>query len=139
MLMKIGQLSRATGLPIDTIRYYENQGVLPRAERQASSGYRLYDDADVERLQFIRRAKALGFTLVEIRELMAMTQGEDVAAIRSAAVAKLDDVEQRLQDLARVRTALKSLVDACPGRGQMDACPILHALTDSPQAGRKHD
>lgn len=137
--MKIGQLSRATGLPIDTIRYYENQGVLPRAERQASSGYRVYDHADVERLQFIRRAKALGFTLVEIRELMAMTQGEDVAAIREAAVAKLVDVEERLQDLGRIRDGLQSLVDACPGRGKMEACPIVHALTDQASAERKHD
>ncbi len=137
--MKIGQLSRATGLPIDTIRYYENQGVLPRAERQASSGYRLYDDADVERLQFIRRAKALGFTLGEIRELMAMTQGDDVAAIREAAAAKLADVEERLQDLTRIHDGLKSLVEACPGRGDIDACPIVHALTDNKPGQDRHD
>lgn len=137
--MKIGQLSRATGLPIDTIRYYEHQGVLPRAERQASSGYRMYDDADVERLQFIRRAKALGFTLGEIRELMAMTQGDDVAAIREAAVSKLADVEERLQDLGRIRDGLKSLVEACPGRGDVDACPIVHALTDDTPKRDRHD
>ena len=137
--MKIGQLSRATGLPIDTIRYYENQGVLPRAERQASSGYRMYDDADVERLQFIRRAKLLGFTLGEIRKLMAMTQGDDVAAIREAAVAKLDDVEQRLLDLGRIRDGLKSLVEACPGRGEINACPIVHALTDDASNRNSHD
>ena len=136
--MKIGQLSRASGLPIDTIRYYENQGVLPQPERQVSSGYRLYDNIDVERLQFIRRAKELGFTLTEIRDLMAMTQGDDVAAIRDAAVAKLEDVEQRLQDLGRIRDGLKSLVDACPGTGKIDACPIVHALTDTP-VGRRHD
>ena len=89
--------------------------MLPRAERQATSGYRVYDDADVERLKFVRRAKALGFTLVEIRELMAMTEGDDVAAVRQAALAKLVDVEQRLQDLGLIRDGLKSLVEACPG------------------------
>lgn len=135
--MKIGQLSRATGLPIDTIRYYEQQGVLPRAERQTSSGYRLYGHDDVERLQFIRRAKALGFTLGEIRELMEMTQGDDVAAIREAAVAKLENVEQRLQDLGRIRDGLKSLVEACPGQGEINACPIVHALTEPAQVEQK--
>lgn len=137
--MKIGQLSKATGLPIDTIRYYEQQGVLPRAERQLSSGYRVYDSADVERLQFIRRAKALGFTLTEIGELMTMSQGDDVAAIRHATVAKLANVEQRLADLARIRDGLQSLVDACPGRGGMDACPIVRALTDAPSSRPAHD
>lgn len=137
--MKIGQLSKATGLPIDTIRYYEHQGVLPRAERQMSSGYRVYDDGDIERLQFIRRAKNLGFTLAEIRELMAMTQGDDVAAIRQAAMTKLAHVQQKLADLERIRGSLQSLIAACPGRGEVDACPIVQALTEMPSLGNAHD
>lgn len=127
--MNIGQLSRRTGVPIDTVRYYEKQRLLPPPMRSAS-GYRHYEADDVLRLNFIRRAKALGFTLEEIRDLLALssTHDGDMAAIRSAATDKLIDVEQRLAELTRVRDGLRQLVDACPGHGALDQCPILTAL-----------
>ena len=127
--MKIGQLASATGTPIDTIRYYEAQGVLPRPDRQLSSGYRLYGDADVERLGFIRRAKTLGFTLREISELLSLSAGDDMARVRQAVSEKLADVEQRLRELQRIRDGLHALIAACPGQGAPDACPILDALS----------
>ena len=74
--MKIGELSRRAEVPIDTVRYYERQGLLPVPERQAS-GYRKYHADDVTRLQFVRRAKALGFTLKEIQELLALSDHRD--------------------------------------------------------------
>ena len=127
--MNIGQLSRRTGVPIDTVRYYEKQCLLPPPTRSAS-GYRHYEADDVLRLNFIRRAKALGFTLEEIRELLALSSAHDgdMAAIRSAATDKLVDVEQRLAELTRVRDGLRQLVDACPGHGALDQCPILTTL-----------
>ena len=70
--MKIGELAQRAGVRIDTVRYYERQGLLPAPQRQAS-GYRRYEDSDVARLRFVRRAKALGFTLIEIRELLALS------------------------------------------------------------------
>lgn len=127
--MNIGQLSRRTGVPIDTVRYYEKQQLLPPPTRTAS-GYRHYEADDVLRLTFIRRAKTLGFTLEEIRDLLALSRADsgDVAAIRAAAASKLIDVEQRIAELTRVRDGLQSLVNACPGHGALDQCPILSAL-----------
>ncbi len=127
--MNIGQLSRATGIPIDTVRYYEKQRLLPPPGRTAS-GYRQYQAGDVLRLNFIRRAKALGFTLEEIRELLALSgsREDDMAGLKAAAADKLADVERRLAELARMRDGLRQLVDACPGHGALAQCPILTAL-----------
>lgn len=128
--MQIGQLAKRTGVPVDTIRYYESHDILPSPARHAS-GYRSYDDGDVARLTFIRRAKALGFTLREIRELLALSgrQGEDMAGVRDAATAKLADVDHKIDELTRVRDGLRQLVAACPGHGNLSACPILAALS----------
>ena len=127
--MNIGQLSRRTGVPIDTVRYYEKQRLLPPPTRSAS-GYRHYEADDVLRLNFIRRAKVLGFTLDEIRDLLALSSARDgdMAAIRAAAAGKLADVERRLAELTRMRDGLRTLVEACPGHGALDQCPIVGAL-----------
>lgn len=132
--IRIGQLSKRTGVAIDTIRYYENNGILPAPLRQAS-GYRSYDDGDVARLHFVRRAKVLGFTLREIRDLLALSgrDGGDMAGVREAAAARLADVEGKLEELTRIRDGLRDLVEACPGRGDVEDCPILSALSsDAP-------
>ena len=127
--MNIGQLSRRTGVPIDTVRYYEKERLRPPPTRSAS-GYRHYEADDVLRLNFIRRAKVLGFTLDEIRDLLALSSARDgdMAAIRAAAADKLADVERRLAELTRMRDGLRTLVEACPGHGALDQCPIVGAL-----------
>lgn len=129
--MKIGEVARRVGIPIDTVRYYERNGLLPPPARRAS-GYRDYHDSDIARLNFVLRAKALGFTLVEIRELLQLSDAAegDMANIRGLAASKLQDIEQRIAQLARVRDALKGLVEACPGRGHVSGCPIRSALFD---------
>ncbi|MES7707481.1 heavy metal-responsive transcriptional regulator [Cutibacterium acnes] len=129
--MKIGEVARRVGIPIDTVRYYERNGLLPPPARRAS-GYRDYHDSDIARLNFVLRAKALGFTLVEIRELLQLSDAAegDMANIRGLAASKLQDIEQRIAQLARVRDALKGLVDACPGRGHVSGCPIRSTLFD---------
>lgn len=129
--MKIGELSRRTGIGIDTVRYYERQGLMRPASRMAS-GYRLFDEQDVARLHFIRRAKVLGFTLEEIRDLLALSdhRDDDMASMKAVATAKLADVEHRLVELERMRDGLRALVDACPGHGAMARCPILNALVE---------
>ncbi len=131
--MNIGQLARAAGIPIDTIRYYEREQVLPPPRRRAN-GYREYGPGDAQRLRFIRRAKELGFALDEIRGLLALsdTRGADMAQVRVAAREKLDLVQARIAELERVRDALRGLVDACPGHGALDACPIMAALAGDP-------
>jgi len=129
--MKIGELAKRADVPIDTVRYYEREGLIPPPIRRAS-GYRDYVDADVDRLRFMRRAKGLGFTLHEIRELLSLTamSGDDMAALNAQTQAKLRDVEERIHALTRIREALQSLVTACPGHGALNRCPILAALSE---------
>ena len=129
--MKIGELAKRAEVPIDTVRYYEREGLIPPPLRRAS-GYRDYLDADVDRLRFMRRAKGLGFTLHEIRELLSLTamSGDDMSALNAQTQAKLRDVEDRIHSLTRIREALQSLVAACPGHGSLDRCPILAALSE---------
>lgn len=125
----IGGAARRAGVGIDTIRYYERNGLLPEPQRRAS-GYRDYDPAVVERLRFIRRAKDLGFTLEEIRELLALSTDRErgVSGVKQRAEARLRDIEQRIRELQRVKRGLQQLVDACPGHGALEHCPILRAL-----------
>ncbi len=125
--LKIGEVARRTGLPVDTIRYYERSGLLPAPSRRPS-GYRSYETDALHRLRFIHRAKALGFTLAEIDELLTLGRGEDMQAVRAAARRKLADLDRRLPELTRIRQALATLVERCPGEGPGADCPILAAL-----------
>lgn len=127
--LTIGRLATEAGVGIDTVRYYERAGLLPPPPRRAS-GYREYPADAVARLRFIRRAKELGFTLVEIGELLQLSGRGGVAEIRAAARHKLDVVEHKLAELQRVRDALHTLTEACPGHGPAQHCPILRALSD---------
>lgn len=125
--MGIGALAHRAGVRIDTVRYYERNGLLaPR--RRLASGYRRYGATELSRLRFIRRAQALGFALKEIQELLNISSKRDVARVKRAAQQKLADVERRIADLERMRAALAGLVDACPGHGRAADCPILKAL-----------
>ena len=124
----IGQLAKRGGVGIDTVRYYERNGLLEPRGRLAS-GYRRYGELEVARLRFIRRAQALGFTLKEVKELLALSAQRDVGRVKRSAQAKLRDVETRIADLVRVRDGLATLIDACPGHGRAADCPILQALT----------
>jgi DNA-binding transcriptional MerR regulator len=129
--MKIGELAQRARVAIDTVRYYERQGLLPVPTRRAS-GYRSYDATDVARLRFVRRAKALGFTLVEIRDLLALSgrRDDDMGDLKAVAAEKLSDIETKLVELTRIRDGLRTLVAACPGHGSLEQCPILNALAE---------
>ena len=124
----IGQLAKRSGVPIDTVRHYVRIGLLKPTVRLAS-GYRRYGEAEQKRLRFIRRGKALGFTLDEIQELLSLSASRNVAQVRQAATARLEDVERRIAELARVRNSLRTLIAACPGHGRAEDCPILNALS----------
>ena len=131
MTMKIGELAHRAEVGIDTVRYYERHGLLPTPARLAS-GYRCYDQTAVARLHFVRRAKALGFTLGEIRELLALSSRheDDMGGLKAAATEKLADVEARLAELSRIRDGLQTLVASCPGHGALQRCPIMNALAE---------
>ncbi len=123
----IGRLAKATGVNIDTIRFYERVRLMPAPARRPS-GYREYDAEAVRCLRFIRRAKHLGFTLTEIAELLSLSDGTDMGAVRDVATAKLTDVESRIRELKRVHKALQNVVEACPGHGDPQHCPIIMSL-----------
>lgn len=130
--MQIGQLAKLAGVAVDTVRYYERQGLLPPPSRKGS-GYRRYEQEDVLRLRFIRRAKTLGFTLEEIAGLLDLSarRNDDMADFRQAAELRLQALDTRIAELERVRSALRQLVTACPGHGALAACPILAALSEA--------
>lgn len=124
----IGALAKGAGVRIDTVRYYERSGLLAPKTRSAS-GYRRYGDLELARLRFIRRAQALGFSLREVRELLALSSRRDVARVKRAAQQKLTDVKGRIAELERVRSGLSTSIAACPGHGRAADCPILNALS----------
>jgi len=123
----IGTLAKRAGVSIDTVRYYEKSGLLAPVAR-LPSGYRRYNDVQVSRLRFIRRAQELGFTLKDIRELLGLSKQHDVGKVKRAAQKKLAEVEARLTALTRMRDGLATLVATCPGHGRAADCPILKAL-----------
>lgn len=125
----IGEVARRAEVGIDTVRYYERNHLLPDPPRRLS-GYREYDRDDVRRLRFIRRAKDLGFTLAEIRELLTLSTDRErgVRGVKARAEARLAEVELRVRELQQIRRGLKRLIAACPGHGPLDNCPILAAL-----------
>jgi MerR family copper efflux transcriptional regulator len=127
--LTIGAVARRAGVAIDTIRYYEREGLLPEPMRRPS-GYRSYGEGTVAQLRFIRRAKTLGFTLEEIRELLALSADRQrgIKAVKQRAQRRLADIESRIAELERVRSGLAELVAACPGHGAPEQCPILRAL-----------
>jgi MerR family transcriptional regulator, copper efflux regulator len=129
--LTIGAVAKRVGVAIDTIRYYEREGLLPEPLRRAS-GYRSYDESAIAQLNFIRRAKLLGFTLEEIRDLLALSADRQrgVEAVKQRAQQRLAAIDMRIAELQRVRNGLEQLVDACPGHGAPEECPILRALVD---------
>jgi MerR family mercuric resistance operon transcriptional regulator len=134
--LTIGQVARHAGVGIETVRFYERQGLLEEPARK-ESGYRQYGEDVVARLRFIRRAKELGFSLKEIKELLALRVDPSTtcAEVRSKATVKIADVEQKIEALKRIRKALVKLTAVCRGRGPTSECPILDAL-DKEEEGR---
>ena len=132
--MNIGHLAKAAGVGIDTVRFYERAGLMPQAAR-TTSGYRTYAAADVERLRFIRRAKALGFSLEEIGELLRLAEGKGGrAGVKALAERRLRDLEQKIRELSTFRDTLVHYVNECSGHGPVEGCPIIEAALAAPPA-----
>lgn len=125
----IGKLAKNVGIGAGTLRYYEQLGLLPPAQRTAS-GYRVYGAAAATRLRFIRRAQALGFSLEEVAELLALSDNPRARArdVKRVTQAKIADIAQRIDALERMKEGLATLEANCSGHGHTGECPILAAL-----------
>ncbi len=124
----IGALSRSTGCNIETIRYYERIGMLPAPPRTAG-GHRVYDREHLKRLGFVRRARELGFTLPQVRELLRLVDGPDGTCeeVNEIALSHLGEVRRKMADLRRIEGVLSAMADRCAG-GEVPDCPVVDAL-----------
>lgn len=136
MAITIGELARKAGVGVETIRFYERKGLIRRPPRP-TSGFRRYDEETSWRIDFIRRAQDLGFSLREIRDLLTLRVNPKTscAEVREKALAKVAEVERKLADLSRMRMALMAITKSCVGEGPTSECPILDAL-EGDQGGK---
>ncbi len=124
-----GRLAKEAGVNVETIRYYEKRGLLPKVPRKAS-GYRLWPKETVKRIRFIKHAQELGFSLREISELLSLRLNESTscAEIKRVADEKIMDIDKKIRSLRRIKMALQRLSRTCPGKGPVSECPILEAF-----------
>ena len=124
--MKTGEIAERAGVSLHTVRYYEERGLLPKPTRSAA-GYRQYGPEHLAHLRFIRRAQRLGFTLEEIRELLALRASPQEGA-RAQTARKIEEIDAKIRDLRRIRAKLAELEAACTKHGDGASCRVLDAL-----------
>ena len=129
MTLRIGQLASSASVNVQTVRYYERRGLLD-ASKRTSGGYREYDVGAVRRIRFIKHGQALGFSLNEIRELLALRvrHGAACGAVERRTRGKLAVVDQKIRELHRLRQSLERLASACQAREATADCPVLEIL-----------
>ena len=133
--LTIGEVAKQAQVGVETLRYYERTGLVARPPR-SESNYRLYPQESVRRVQFIKRAQELGFSLKEIMELLALRATPEIpcADIRMRALDKITAIEEKIEALNAMKYALAKLVDACSGQGEITDCPILASLDNEGKA-----
>lgn len=126
--MPIGALARESGCKVETIRYYERVGLMPKPAR-TGGGHRMYSESQMRRLSFIRRARELGFTIDAVRVLLGLVDGEGRTCAEVEAISRrhLDDVRAKIADLLTMETVLAGMVAECKG-GAVPDCPVIEAL-----------
>jgi len=127
--LRSGQLAKAVNVNVETLRYYERRGLLPKPPRR-ESGYRLYPPESISRLRFIKGAQELGFTLEEIQDLLTLRVDEAAskADVRLRSHEKVAQIDEKIAALEQMRNALTHLIDKCHGGGPTSDCPILEAM-----------
>lgn len=127
--MTIGKVAKRAGVGVETVRFYEREGLIEQPAREGSE-WRRYPEDVVPRLRFIRRAQELGFSLREIEELISLRldPSANSAEVKARAEAKVDEIESKIRDLQGMKDALVRLAGACSGEGSVQECPILETL-----------
>lgn len=128
-IFSIGQVARRAGVGVETVRFYEREGLLEEPARRAS-GYRQYSEEVIKQIRFIKRAQQLGFSLKEILELLTLrVDGEtSCGQVKERTAAKLAEVEQKMVELQRMQQALLQVASLCEAEGPKSRCPLLDAL-----------
>lgn len=126
-----GELAKRCEVNSETIRYYEQQGLIPKPARTVAN-YRIYGEDTVRRVRFVKRAQELGFTLREIKDLFSLRAAPKArcADVYQRAQAKIQNIDEKIRTLQAMRRALSKLMAECEGRGGISECPILEALED---------
>lgn len=126
--MNIGEAARASGVSAKMIRYYEQTGLIPAADRTAA-GYRDYSETDVHMLRFIRRSRDLGFSVAEINDLLGLwrDRSRQSADVKRIALARIEDLRRRIDEMEQMAATLEHLASCCAGDNRPD-CPILAGL-----------
>lgn len=129
MGLKSSLLAAQGGVNLQTIRYYEREGLLPAPPR-LRSGYRMFPESAVHRVQFIKRAQELGFSLSEVRELLSIQidPAKECSDVQRLAKAKVADIAEKIRTLQSMKQVLSRLAEACPGCGPSSECPILESI-----------
>ena len=129
--LKTGEVAKAAGVNVETLRFYERRGIL-KEPRRRRSGYREYPPDTVQIVRFIKRAQALGFTLDEIEELLSLREDarRTCGEVRQAATVKMEEIDEKMRGLRAMKRALAVLVDSCVDEASTRECPILEALDD---------
>lgn len=129
--LTIGKAAREAGVGVETVRFYERQGLIEQPPKPVGSGVRAYSAEVVARIRFIKEAQQIGFSLREIGDLLTLRAdpSADCSDVREQAVAKLDEVRRKIDRLREIGAALETLIAACPGHGGLQACSIMDAMT----------
>ncbi len=127
--MQIGEVAQRTETSIDTIRFYEKSGLIPKPER-TDSGYRKYTEETIRRVQFIKRSQELGFSLKEIADLLSLRVDPKTTCrdVKKRSEVKIYDIEKKIRTLQKIKRALSRVAATCKGKGPTSECPILEVL-----------
>ncbi len=126
--LTISKIAKKIGINIETVRYYERIGLITQPQKPVQ-GFRIYNQKHISKLVFIKRAKALGFTLAEITELLTL-ESMNCDETKDIALSKLEDIKTKINDLQSMEAILEGLVKACHSKSEYEGCPIISAMTD---------
>ncbi len=129
--MRIGKVAKQVDITVEAIRFYEKSGLIEPPERN-KSGYRDYPEDTVQHVLFIKRAKELGFSLKEVRELMSLRYlpGTTCYEVKEQSLKKMQDIDRKVEDLLGIKKGLAKLISSCPGQGPLSECPIIESISN---------